>query len=1104
MQDLRLGRRCAYRSTRGLSHATLVSAFALALVSACISPLLHAGELKCTAQPMPVHSEHQVPAVPYEIVSFDTTEGTAMNLDVSPDGDTIVFDLLGDIYRLPMEGGDAVPLTTGLAWDQAPRFSPDGNSIYFISDRIGYRNIWQLKLSDLSVRQVTRADSDVMGAPNWSQDGQRLLVGVGDPGTRSTEFVLQSINPDSGSMTPIDPPGRPWIDWNTFETFRRPIRVFSGVQSADGVVYFSQAEYDEEAGLFKVRLYRYDLHTRTRSTVTPAGASFNEYKPQLSHDGSLLAYFRQYTDRRTELRILDRNSNSDTALMEMADADDAFYALYEDARPNYAFTPDDQSIVFWHGGKIHHVDLTTGLDEIIPFRATVKRTVAARVQPSVRRISDTGEAKIIRWPSLSRDGRKMAFAAIGYVWLMNVDSGDVRRLTGSNDFEYMPAISPDGRSVAYTSFSRRGRDWSSGRLMVVNVDSGSIREVLADRNAIYMLPKWSRDGLKVALIRELQNDAGSEAAFGWVSVSRGTFHPVAPAPPLSDRQSRRVYARSARFDEAGDHLLFTYPQSGKGTVLSRAALDGDDQVILAIGTSEIGGITPAPDLDNLALTRRDGTLWVIPFEAGEQPVEVSTLTTDAVPLSESGGYYADWPAPRLLTFGFAQNVFHHRLRSGELEFCRIKVAFSKPGAEQPIAFTGARLITMAGAHNVGEVIKSGTIVVHGRRIFATGRIDETTIPDGVLIIDAVGKTIMPGLVDTHYHRIGGRGEVGLSPFNFPHPSFGDRTAIAYGATTAWEPGGAPNDGVPAAVDLQKSGRTPGPRWSHSAVGAVGYPWEQLTSYTSALFAVEQHRELGVDVLKEYATPTRQQRQWLAAAARQSGLGIVSHLQSFDGTMTRIVDGYTGGDHPYIPVPFYKDVHELLKETGYIWTPNIGISPGVVGTQQAKEDYFCHAVLKWRALVQHADGGSHSICSSDQVTITVPYDSHRFSRVARQATLAARGGVHIGVSGHNMPGSNLHQEMWYLWKGGMPTEDVLRATTIGNAKKLGLQEEIGSLEPGKIADFLVLDGNPLDDILNTLSVRYTVQGGVVYDAKTTRPVEFTRVAKTDVAVDHQGK
>ncbi|MEX2126101.1 MAG: amidohydrolase family protein [Woeseia sp.] len=1004
-----------------------------------------------------------------------------MNVDVSPNGETLIFDLLGDIYWMPIQGGDASPLTFGRAWDQAPRFSSDGKAIYFVSDREGLKNIWRLTLSGRTLFQVTRSDADIMGTPNWSQDGSHLLAGLGDAYLNNAEVTLQSITPHNGEITPIDAPGGPAFDWVAYKPLRPIVTIFSAVQSASGQVYYSQS--DGDVTRMSVRLHTFDPKTKKRTTITPEEALYSDYKPQLSNNGKLLAYFRQYNDRRTELRILDRSTGQDEALTELTNADDVDYGAREDTRPNYAFTPDDGYLVFWHAGNIRRLKLADRSLEIIPFRVTVKRDVWERAQPTAQRIHEFIDAKFIRWPSVSRDGQTIAFAAIGYVWVMEYETSRIRRLTTSNAFEYMPAISPDGRSIAYVSFAETDHERWPGRLMVADVEGGVPRQVLAGQKDIFMLPSWSQDSQRIALIREVQTDTGIKAAFGWTSAINGVFNEVASAPASDKFIAVSIYARFVSFDEDGQHLLLGFPTSRTETSLATVRLDGSAQRTLAIGAPDVGGIAPAPDLKHLALIRRDGTAWVVPFGVSAEIREVGTSSPDARRVGDRAGYYVAWNGLGQITFGFGQNIYRYDLGTKIAEVLRVKVRFNNSSECQPVVFQGARLLTMSTARDLRQVIDPGTLVLNGQRIAAVGSIDEVAIPPNALVIDVAGKTIMPGLIDSHYHRVGGRGR-GISAFRLPNPNFSDRSAIAYGVTTAWEPGGPWNDGVPATVELQFAGRILGPRWTHSAMGSVGYPWKLLTSYTAALAAVEQHQEMGVAVLKEYNTPSRQQRQWLSAAARQKGLGIISHLGSFDDMMTRIVDGYTGGDHSYIPVPFYRDVRELMRQTGYIWSPNIVITSGTSGGYEDVGSYF------WRFLL---DKRPNELEKLESITMAnrldriinasqgVPYEVHRVRRVAEQAASAAAAGVHIGISAHNMPAVNLHSEMWYLWKGGLPIEKVLRAATIGNAEKLGLQEEIGSLEPGKVADFLVLDENPLDDILNALSLKYTVQGGVLYDS-----------------------
>ncbi len=1026
-----------------------------------------------------------------------------MSVDVSPDGQTIIFDLLGDLYSLPVSGGHATPITTGSAWDQTPRFSSDGRFIYFVSDRRGFKNIWRLALADQSLTQVTQSESDVQGGLNWSRHSPHLIVGRADtdPDIHDSEVVLHSVEPQSGTMTPLHPIKGPWFDTSKFEPLRQRFLTYSGVQTDDGSAYFSDERWEGVSGGRRtVRMYKLDAGTQTITNITPVDVSYSEYKPQLSHDGTQLAYFRQYPDRRTEIRVRNLASGKDDVLAVLSNADDASYSADDESRPNCAFTPDDRQFIFWHDGKIHSVDLADGSREIIPFTASVELEVAARVEAAPNHLGEDGEASVIRWPTRSRDGRMTAFAAIGYVWIMDTATGRVRRLTNSTDVEYMPALSPDGTAVAYISFAHSDDGFGPGRLLVAEVNNGAIRELLGGVDELYLLPKWSSDGSMIAVIREEEGGNGVLASFGWTSATNGEFRHVASAPSSDEYTSQRLYARHVSFDKWGRNVLFSYPRSRHESVLAAAGLSSGDVRVLAIGDFDVAGITPAPDLKNLALTRIDDSVWVVPFEAGIDPHTVSISTSNAQRVSEDGGYYVDWNHSGEFSFGFGQRIYGQNLRTRALDVRRIRLTFEKPKAAHPIAFVGARLITMSGTSGVGRVIESGALVVNGERIVAVGSIDAVGLPRDSVVVDTTGKTIIPGLLDTHYHRIArDRGKRTISGFKLPNRNFSDHSAIEYGVTTAWEPGGPFNDGVPAVADLQVAGRVLGPRWSHSAAGTVGYPWRLLTSYGAALAAVKQHRDLGVTTLKEYDTPTREQRRWLSAAARASNLGIVSHLETFDGMMTRIVDGYTGGDHPHIPIPFFKDVQELLRQTGYIWTPNFGITGGLTSSGSDPMLHFCHAVAK--------HGNNRPRATSDRSKSSWPchkelearrpmysFDTHRVGRVAVQAAEAANNGVKIGISAHTMPGSYVHREMWYLWKGGMAVEDVLRATTVGNAEKLGLQEEIGSLAVGKVADFIVLEQNPLDDILNTLSLRYTVQGGVVYDSATAKRIDVSSLAR----------
>ncbi|MGI9473543.1 MAG: TolB family protein, partial [Rubripirellula sp.] len=119
---------------------------------------------------------------------IDTVEGTWISLDVSPDGKRVVFDLLGDLYEMPIGGADGKQkrgqprkVTSGVAWDMQPKFSPDGERIAFTSDRNGKSkkagdNVWTMPTVGGEPEQVTNETYRLLNGPAWTPDGQYLVA----------------------------------------------------------------------------------------------------------------------------------------------------------------------------------------------------------------------------------------------------------------------------------------------------------------------------------------------------------------------------------------------------------------------------------------------------------------------------------------------------------------------------------------------------------------------------------------------------------------------------------------------------------------------------------------------------------------------------------------------------------------------------------------------------------------------------------------------------------------------------------------------------------------------------------------------------------------
>src|SRR5690606_24641391 len=170
----------------------------LALI-ACLSatPLLaQGGPQGDSASTRPARNPMQngLPLEPTRTLTYTATEGSWMSVDVSPDGGTLVFDLLGDIYTMPITGGRATPLTTGMAYDAQPRFSPDGTRIVFTSDRSGGEGVWTMSLDLKDTAQVTTGKTTKYDSPDWTPDGSYIVV------TRGINLHLYHVDGGAGAQ----------------------------------------------------------------------------------------------------------------------------------------------------------------------------------------------------------------------------------------------------------------------------------------------------------------------------------------------------------------------------------------------------------------------------------------------------------------------------------------------------------------------------------------------------------------------------------------------------------------------------------------------------------------------------------------------------------------------------------------------------------------------------------------------------------------------------------------------------------------------------------------------------------------------------------------
>jgi Tol biopolymer transport system component len=539
------------------------------------------------AAPAPASLEAQAPAPgargqqnPLPLPSprhaaLEVTRGTWMSLDVSPDGSTLVFDLLGDLYTLPMEGGTATRITEGMAFDAQPRFSPDGESVVFISDRSGGDNVWIMRLDFTDTIQVTQGNFALYISPEWMPDGEHVIV------SRAGSLLggaakLQMHHVERRSPMPI---------------IRTPaaLKTLGGAPTPDGrYIWYAAATGDwQYNALFpRYRLFRYDRDTGASTVMTSRYGS--AFRPRVSPDGRWLTYGTRH-ETGTGLRIRDLETGDERWLAYPIQRDDIESRGNLDVLPGYAFTPDSRAVVLSYGGEIWRVPLNGADPERIPFRVEERRAVGPEVKFSYRvEVSDSVTARQIRNPAPAPDGRRVAFTAFDRLWIHDVETGASRRVTDHDVGEFHPTWSPDGVWVAWVTWSDR----DGGHIMRARADGRGAPERLTRRAALYYNPAWSPDGARIVVSRGAARELrqAPDIFFGpqggqfvWVPAAGGEATVIAPLGGLDVAHFRR--------DEPG--RIYAH---GPGRGLVSFRWDGTDEKghLQVRGAPTPGGGTPHP------------------------------------------------------------------------------------------------------------------------------------------------------------------------------------------------------------------------------------------------------------------------------------------------------------------------------------------------------------------------------------------------------------------------------------------------------------------------------------------------------------------------------
>jgi imidazolonepropionase-like amidohydrolase/Tol biopolymer transport system component len=1018
-------------------------------------------------------------------IQFTTSEGTWMNLDVSPDGKAIVFDLLGDIYSMPITGGKATPLRQSIAWEVQPRFSPDGKRILFTSDAGGGDNCWTMNTDGSDAKQITKEDFRLLNNGVWI-DNQYIVA---------RKHFTSGRSLGAGEIWMYHITGGEGLQLTERKNDQQDVNEPS--VSPDGrYVYFSEDMYpggyfqynkDPNSQIFVIR--RYDRKEgKTENVITGPGGAM---RPQISNDGNLLAYIMRVRTK-TVLYVHDLRTGEEWPIFDQLSKDQQEAWTIFGTYPGFDWMPDDKHIVIYGLGKIWKVPVNLSSDKAaqtieIPFTVDVNMKVAETLQPKKLAFEDILKVKVIRQAVTSPDGKYLVFNAVGKLWKKNLPDGQPQELTPTNasgqkngGFEFEPSFSPDGKTILYVTWD----DEALGTIKSYNTATGQI-STLTKEKGIYRTPVFSPDGKWITFQKEGGNShqgfTYSKESGLYLMLADGSGQPKFLIPqgenPSFSADSKRI------FYQTGGYLFGSLVKS-----IESIDLNGQDKIAHFDGKYSQRYII-SPD-NNWVAWSELYKVYVAPFPKTGKKVGL-TSTTKAVPVAQvarDAGINIHWsPDSKKLFWTLGDEYFSDELierfkfLEGSLDSLppmdsvgiKINMSLTSDKPSGLIAFTNARIITMEG----NQVIEKGTVLVEGNIIKEAGA--KVNIPKGAKIIDCSGKTIMPGIIDAHAHS--GNFRYGLSP----QKQWEYYANLAYGVTTSHDPS-ANTEMVFAQSELIKAGQMVGPRLFSTGTilyGADGDFKAVINSLDDARSALKRTAAFGAFSVKSYNQPRRNQRQMVMAAARELGIQVVPEGGSFFfHNISMVVDGHTTVEHNIPVAPLYKDVINLWASTKTHNTPTLIVNYGSI----SGEYYWYQHTNAWEKERLLTFTPREVIDSRSRHRTMVPEEEYENGHILTSKSLKklTDAGVKINLGAHGqLQGLGAHWELWMLHQGGMSSMEALRCATINGAISLGMDEQLGSIKPGKLADLIVLDKNPLQDIRNSEFVKYTMVNGRLYDAAT---------------------
>jgi len=951
-------------------------------------------------------------------ITLTLTEGTSMAAAVSPDRRSIAIDLLGSLWVLPARGGEAKRITPELLEARLPTWSPDSQSIAFQGYEDGTWHIYVINRNGGDAKAVTRGEFDDR-EPAWSHDGSRIAFSSDRYGGIST---IWEVGLASGSLRRVSardgwsPTWSPNDDEIGFVSQDRERSALADIRESVPGFWAVSAQGRER------------LVVDAKQNGMPDGAAWSLDGTYLAHTlaGGRLAVNGQLTSG--------------------ADEDVFPFPPSWITRSEFIYTADGQI-------KRQSLDGTTS---IVPFSASVplQRSTFSIVHRALEPAGPQRVSGVVR-PVVSPDGRAIAFTALGDLWMLPV-GGTPMQLTNDPAFELDPAWSPDSTQLAFVSDRGGHMD-----LWIRDLRTSKETRVTRERAAVSG-PAWSRDGSQIAYlgdrheVRTVRIKPGDCRGGARPGVSAGELGRPAWAPGCRSVAVGALFPYSDRFREGLNQMLLYSFESG---AWSQSVLFPQHSA----GNRESGGPVWSPNGTHMAFVT-EGKLWAVAVDGQGGAIGPPDVIAEDQP--ESPSWEGD---SRHMVYQTPKGL--RRVLADGSPPDPIAVDLTWRAAPLP-----ERVVVHAGHvfDGVLEALHGETDIVIERGIIRSVEGHRDDMHTGE-VVNAANETVMPGLIEMHAHLDDGYGG-----------NFG-RVFLAYGITSVR----IPSINAYAALEQREAfdaGRRMGPRVFFAGDpfdGArVYYPGGiAVTSDSQLEQALDRASTLGVDFFKTHVRlPDRLQKR-IVAYAHDQGKPVTSHelypaiafgidgVEHLRGTSRRGYSPKVSGTNRA-----YKDVVDLLAKSGVTLTPTLGIL-GAFEARATGDKTLLYdqrlALFPLPVVAMLADlAGAPPNAALDQAL--KPYEA------MLKAVVAGGGKILAGTDSPIVPyGLGLHVELDAYVHAGMTPFQALQTATVNAAQALGLGDELGTVQPGKIADLAFIGGDPLLDIHNTRDVKRVMKGGRVY-------------------------